>query len=321
MKNLIELDKMYHLQRFEDDLIRSEVLAEVEVKGSKLPILCFRVGPDDPTLPVFGIVAGVHGLERIGSHVAISYLESLFEQMQWDQDLRSQFKDFRIIAIPVLNPGGMALTRRSNPNHVDLMRNAPIEAIGEAPPLVSGHRISPRLPWYRGELGKGMELEAQTLVDLMVKEVFPAAASMVIDIHSGFGMRDRLWYPYAKTKLNFPKIKEALSFKRLFDKTFPHHIYIIEGQSENYITHGDLWDYLVDEFEKQPDAKERFFLPWTLEMGSWMWIRKNPGQFFSKAGLFNPIKQHRYSRIMRRHLLLLEFMSKASRHFQSWRPQ
>ena len=50
------------------------------------------------------------------------------------------------------------------------------------------------------------------------------------------------------------------------------------------------------------------FLPWTLEMGSWAWVRKNPLQVFQALGFFNPIKPHRYARTMRRHARLVEFL-------------
>jgi hypothetical protein len=83
-----------------------------------------------------------------------------------------------------------------------------------------------------------------------------------------------------------------------------------------YTTHGDLWDYLLEKhFENN---LSNLYIPWTLELGSWMWVKKNPLQIFSLMGLFNPVKQHRFNRIMRRHLLLLDFLKQMVRNSRSW---
>lgn len=62
------------------------------------------------------------------------------------------------------------------------------------------------------------------------------------------------------------------------------------------------------------------FLPMTLEMGSWLWIRKNPRQLFTRHGIFNPIKEHRIRRVLRRHATLLEFLTRAAFGAQRWLP-
>lgn len=211
----------------------------------------------------------------------------------------------------------MANSRRCNPNGVDLMRNAPVEAEGDVTFLVSGHRLSSRLPWYRGQEGV-LEKEATILMDFVRKEMFPSQLSLALDIHSGFGMKDRIWYPFAKTKATFPRQREALGLKHLLDTTYPNHIYKFEPQSENYITHGDFWDFLCEAHSRERDPQGHIFLSLTLEMGSWNWIRKNPLQFFSKLGLFHPVKEHRQARIMRRHILLIDFLMRAVRNPDSW---
>lgn len=53
-------------------------------------------------------------------------------------------------------------------------------------------------------------------------------------------------------------------------------------------------------------------------MGSWLWIRKNPIQIFSFTGPFNPVKPHRYQRIMRRHLSLIDFLQRVTLYDSSW---
>ena len=92
----------------------------------------------------------------------------------------------------------------------------------------------------------------------------------------------------------------------------------IEPQSDHYTAHGDLWDYLYDLHQAGPATSTRLFLPWTLEIGSWRWVRKNPRQLLSSDGPFNPLKPHRYSRAMRRHLLLFDFFCRAVRSHEQW---
>lgn len=60
------------------------------------------------------------------------------------------------------------------------------------------------------------------------------------------------------------------------------------------------------------------FLPLTLEMGSWRWIRKNPLQARQLLGLYHPIKPHRLNRVLRSHLVLMEFLLHATISYQNW---
>jgi hypothetical protein len=91
---------------------------------------------------------------------------------------------------------------------------------------------------------------------------------------------------------------------------------LFEPQSRQYSTHGDLWDYLY----LQAMQGARVFLPLTLEMGSWLWIKKSPRQLFSSAGLFNPLPKHRLQRVLRRHQLWLDFLTRAACEHRRWLP-
>lgn len=319
MKELHELKLIKELAEVDDDLVTIKKLAEVEAEGEVFPIISFSIGTQDKNAPVLALFGGVHGLERVGTHVVITYLTSLFKQLEWDNELRSVFESCRIVSIPLINPAGMALHKRSNANNVDLMRNAPGDEKLESPTfLVSGHRISPKLPWYRGKLDDPMELESQTLVDFCREQFFDASVCLSIDFHSGFGMKDRLWFPYAKTSTPFSRIQEVGNLCKLLDQTHPYHIYQIEPQYESYTINGDLWDYIFDLFQEHNRDKNKTFIPWTLEMGSWIWVKKNPLQVFLAGGFFNPIKSHRFDRTMRRHMVLIDFFFRASRNYQSW---
>jgi hypothetical protein len=101
----------------------------------------------------------------------------------------------------------------------------------------------------------------------------------------------------------------------IFEETHNHHVYVIEPQSRQYLAHGDLWDHLA-----LRSAPPRVFLPLTLEMGSWLWVKKNPRQFFSLRGLFNPLVGHREQRVLRRHWPLLDFAVRAAMSASRWLP-
>jgi hypothetical protein len=318
VKGLPELSRIEKIVATSEKLLRVEVLNTLRDNGKEFPIYGLVVGSPDKTKPTLGLFGGVHGLERIGTQCVVAYLESLFEQLKWDQDLRQRFSEVRLVSIPLINPIGMLRNTRSNFNGVDLMRNAPVEAPQKTPFLVGGHRISSKLPYFRGVLGSAMEPESQALCDFVSAQMFQSESAVAIDVHSGFGILDRLWYPFARSREPFPRQRDVDSLKNLLDRSFPNHIYHIEPQSLTYTTHGDLWDYLFDKHYEIHGSVGPLFLPWTLELGSWLWVRKNPLQLFSSFGRFNPIKTHRYKRILRRHLPLFDFLMRAVRNYRSW---
>ena len=61
-------------------------------------------------------------------------------------------------------------------------------------------------------------------------------------------------------------------------------------------------------------------LPLTLEMGSWLWVKKNPRQLFTRHGIFNPLIEHRLQRVLREHMALLEFATRAAGSYTRWLP-
>ena len=58
----------------------------------------------------------------------------------------------------------------------------------------------------------------------------------------------------------------------------------------------------------------------TLEMGSWLWVRKNPKQMLDFFGYFNPMITHRHHRVLRQHLPLFDFLLAAADNWQNWIP-
>lgn len=283
----------------------AETLATVE----GLPIHVFRFGATDRSLPALFVLGGVHGIERIGTDVAIAYLHTLLARLAWDRLFAASLAHCRILVVPLLNPVGMSRGQRANGNGVDLMRNAPAHDTA-ATPLLGGQRWSRHLPWFAGD---GWELESRAIAEL---ELFEARCAIAVDLHSGFGMIDRLWYPYARTREPVPDLSAIERLARLLDDTLPNHVYRIEQTAQAYTIRGDLWDYLYD---RRRAAGPGMLVPLTLEMGSWAWVRKNPLQGFTSAGRFNPVEPHRHRRILRRHLPLLDFLFHAAASHAAWR--
>lgn len=314
---LPELDELLDLSQMIGEFGSLKLLGEVRNGDRVFPLLGVILGTQDKSAPTFSLFSGVHGLERIGSQVSLSYLRTFLNLLQWDKNTQEILSKSRFVAFPIINPVGMFLKRRSNGQGVDLMRNAPVTAEKIHPlSLYGGHRISPKLPWYQGALNSPMEYEAQVLCQFVQEEVFPSKLAISVDVHSGYGAKDRFWFPYAKTRNPFKHLAEVFALKSMFDKTYPNHVYRIEPQSCQYVTHGDLWDYLYD--RQQNQEGNRLFLPFCLEMGSWLWVKKNFRQAFSILGVFNPVAQHRLQRTLRRHLHLFDFLHRAVQSSKSW---
>jgi hypothetical protein len=281
--------------------------------GGSYPVHAITLGNPSPDVPAVGYFGGVHGLERIGAGVVIAYLHSLVMRLPWDSALHRQLESVRLLFMPIVNPGGMALGTRANPQGVDLMRNAPVVARDPVPFLVGGQRISARLPWYRGPASAAMEAENQAVCAVVQAELLARPFSVSVDCHSGFGASDRLWFPYAHTRAPIAHLAEMHALKRIFMASHSHYRYIFEPQSLQYLAHGDLWDHLYQQ-------ARHVFLPLTLEMGSWLWVKKNPRQLFSRHGIFNPLLPHRQQRVLRQHQSLLDFLARAAHGHRLWLP-
>lgn len=313
---LTELDELLRIVEAGGEHLEVATACEVEHRGQRYPVLTICMGNPSPDVPAVGFFGGVHGLERIGTQVLLSFLGWLVARLHWDELLHRQLAQMRLVFMPLVNPLGMLLGTRANGNGVDLMRNAPVESREQVLWLAGGHRVSARLPWYRGALGAPMEPESAALCEFARRELIARPFSIAIDCHSGFGMRDRIWFPHAHTRIPFAKLAEVHALTAMFEQAYPHHLYVFEPQCRQYLTHGDLWDYLCAEGR----GAEHTFLPLTLEMGSWRWIRKSPRQILSRIGIFNPMPEDRLQRVRRNHLLWLGFLCRAAQTYRDWLP-
>ena len=294
---------------------RIEIVEQINFQELTLPIHCISIGSTEVDVPVIAYFGGVHGLEKIGTEILLAYLQTLLQLLSWDGEWLSRLERMRLIFMPIVNPVGVFRGTRCNGNGVDLMRNAPIEGSGKTK-LYSGHRISPNLPWFRGH-ESSMELEAQALCRVVREQLARSSLLIALDLHSGFGIKDRLWFPYAGRQQPFTALPEAHAMKQLFDRSYPNHFYTIEPMSQEYVINGDLWDYLFDEHQANSQSNA-VFMPLTLEMGSWSWLRKSPMHLFLRHGLFHPLLPHRQQRILRRHLTLFDFLSRAALYPRHW---
>jgi hypothetical protein len=315
LEDLRKLGRMVEEESLLKDFVYFETLAEIDFNNEKYPIFSFTIGSQDPEAPSLFITGGIHGLERVGAQLAWSLLKTTLDRLLWDKSLQQLFKSTRLVIIPLSNPVGFINYKRSNGNNVDLMRNSPVVSTERVPFLLGGHRYSKMLPWYQGEINI-LEKENQAIYDKFIKIGQQSKCVVAVDFHSGFGMKDRLWFPYSYTSSPFDQLAELTALTLLFEETHPYHVYKIEPQSKGYLINGDLWDYLYLELKKiNPNV---IFIPLTLEMGSWTWVRKNPLQLFSKQGIFNPVKAHRLKRTYRRHHLLYDFLIKAIHSHTVW---
>ena len=315
---LPELSALERLLELGASHIQTRVVRTVAMPGGGVyPIHAVMLGNPDPTVPAVGYFGGIHGLERIGSEVVIAYLQSLVMRLQWDSTLHRQLENVRLVFMPIVNPGGMWMGTRANPNGVDLMRNAPVDAQEQVPFMVGGQRWSSRMPWYRGRSGESMEIENQAVCEVVTSEMLGRKFSVAVDCHSGFGATDRIWFPYAHTRAPIAHLAEVHALKNIFFESHSHHRYTFEPQSLQYLAHGDLWDHLYQQSTAQNSG---VFLPLTLEMGSWLWVKKNPRQLFSRHGIFNPLIQHRQQRVLRQHQQFLDFLSRAACGHALWLP-
>ncbi len=314
---LPELLNLERILRQYPEWVNVKIEQQLHYKGREFPIYSISLGNPDPSVPVVLMTGGMHGVERIGSQVLIAWLQCLLERLSWDKSTRALLGQLHLVLVPLLNPVGMFNNSRSNGNGVDLNRNAPVDAELDVSWLGGGHRLSHWLPWYRGREGEPMEAENLALERVVNRQVFNHPQALVLDLHSGFGMRDRLWLPYAYRKEPIGNIANYVALKMLWERTYPNHNYIIEPQSLHYLSHGDVWDYFYLQAKRE---KRCNFMPITLEMGSWAWVKKRPQQLLNFAGLFNPQLHHRHSRVLRRHLVLLDFMLAAAVNGDAWLP-
>ncbi|MCB1138163.1 MAG: DUF2817 domain-containing protein [Leptospiraceae bacterium] len=289
--------------------------------GFRFPIYALSIGkPAALKKNPVGIVAGVHGLETIGVRILLDFLYHCLDNPDFFPELHKG--KLGLLAMPMVNPGGVALRRRSNPAGVDLMRNSGVEAV-RSMPFFGGHRASKHLPYFRGQ---GLEPESRTLYRFVFESFFHVKNSLVpvVDVHSGFGSVDHVWWPYAGTKdpCRDHQLFEAMG--RFFKIQAGHSLLNFGPQSESYTTHGDLWDLFYDHYYKLHEREKAWkskFLPLTLEVGTWSDLKESPGKIFDRKNIFNPDGERKRETIQRYRKFLRDLFRVALTKEKDWQVQ
>lgn len=291
------------------DLVRIRQLdySTATRRGQRWPIYLLEIGRKKALkkhAPL--IVSGVHGLETIGVRIHLDILRGVLNSKSryYSEDLANG--RLAIYSIPILNPAGVVRFTRSNAKGVDLNRNSGINA-EKAIPFFGGHKVSPVLPYYRGLTH---QRETRALFRFLQQDFLRRRkrVHMALDIHSGYGSENYLWWPYSFSN---KQVYQDKAFESIAAKLRAKHpLYRIEPMALSYQTHGDLWDYALLEFEKRSVLKPRksFFLPFTLEIGTWQEIKKSPGRLLNAEKIFNPPKSSRKAYLKAHRQLLSDFI-------------
>lgn len=292
-----------------DDIVRIRQLdySTPTQSGQRWPIYILEIGRKRAFknhAPL--IVSGVHGLETIGIRIHLDMLRSVLNPKSrfYSEDLAEG--KLGIYSVPILNPAGVVRSTRSNAAGVDLNRNSGISA-EKAIPFFGGHKMSAALPYFRGHTH---QRETRALFRFLKEEFLRRRKRihMALDIHSGYGSENFLWWPYSFSKQQVYQDKAFESIATTL--RLRHPLYRIEPMALSYQTHGDLWDFALLEFERRQVTKpgKSLFLPFTLEIGTWQEIKKSPSRLLTAEKIFNPPKSNRKTYLKEHRQLIWDFI-------------
>ena len=115
-----ELEQLERIIEQLGDRAQIEIVERIQYKDHEFPIHCITLGSTRPDVPVLAFFGGVHGLEKIGSEVILSYMQTISQLLDWDQEFLARLEKSRLVFVPLVNPVGIYLGTRSNGNGVDL---------------------------------------------------------------------------------------------------------------------------------------------------------------------------------------------------------
>ena len=215
---------MDSFQRLLDDL---QNFAQIQVHGyshSKniIFLLCLWRWDPDPTAPVLGLFGGVHGLERIGSQVVLSLMNTFFANDFMGQSYSRDFRKMRLFYAFDQSPGEFFIKREAILRGVDLMRNAPVDAEGKSTWLVGRSPPVHQTSMVQRSTGRRIASRIQSPAWSLPPKFFQSSRVLTVDFHSGFGNIDRLWLPYAKSTRPF-SCARGLCLASPFWSNSPHH--------------------------------------------------------------------------------------------------
>ena len=81
-KNLPELVMLKRLIDEGGSHLEVAAPCSIAMDGREFPVYTIAMGNPSPDVPVLGFFGGIHGLERIGTQVLLSFLESLIARLR-----------------------------------------------------------------------------------------------------------------------------------------------------------------------------------------------------------------------------------------------
>ena len=72
------------IQNASKEFLSHEILCHVFCDHDLLPVYALTLGNRAADIPCITFVAGIHGLERIGTQVVMAFLETLLKRLEWD---------------------------------------------------------------------------------------------------------------------------------------------------------------------------------------------------------------------------------------------
>ncbi len=222
------------------------------VQGRALELACL---PGPPGAPRLLLSANLHGIEVIGAHVALAWLEAAGTPGTPAHALRERAE---LWVLPCLNPDGYARTfdagghgrlaeLRTNANGVDLNRNYPLPTGRPTRRLPGAGSARPGDATYRGPSPLS-EPETAALAALCEAERFVASANL----HSTMGtliparVTDRASYAtYRALCRSFRRAQPDWRYFRLASRLFD----VFTGEQEDFQHHAlGCWSVCVEVF-------------------------------------------------------------------------
>ena len=102
--NFPELEQLERIIEQLGDRAQIEIVERIQYKDHEFPIHCITLGSARPDVPVLAFFGGVHGLEKIGSEVILSYMETICQLLDWDQEFLARLEKSSLVFVPLVNP-------------------------------------------------------------------------------------------------------------------------------------------------------------------------------------------------------------------------
>ena len=91
------------------DKTHTQVIEQIHYKSHEFPIHCITLSSTEPDAPALAFFGGAHELEKIGSEVVISYMETISQLLDWDGEFLNRLEKSRLVFVPLVNPVGIYL--------------------------------------------------------------------------------------------------------------------------------------------------------------------------------------------------------------------